>query len=158
MTISPLLIYVDRLKDGSVDKFSESISTDFLGVCEKELSFNNQLSLSREIYVADDHLIIRLSAKTSAYVPCAICNMPVELTLIIDNFYHAQPLVEISSGIFDLTEMLREDLLIQVPQFSECSSGKCPARKEMKQFLKEESSSADSSHSFQYPFANLKTE
>ena len=155
-----LKVYIDRLKDGGEEKLSASISTAFLEIEDSELTFDETLSLSGEAYVTDDHLILRFEAKTCAYVPCSICNSPVKIPILLSNFYHAEPIEEIPSAVFDFSEILREDILIQVPLFAECQNGNCPEREHVKNILKQTPSGQNpaSSHSVQFPFSNLDNE
>ena len=144
-----LKIYVEQLKDGQKETFKGKISSDFLPK-EKDLFFEKEVSLSGEAYVAGDHLLIKLAAKAIAFIPCCICNEPTEVSLTLSDFYHAEPLEEISS-VFDFSELLRTDLLLQLPKFVECQ-GNCPERKNIKKYLKEETAQ---SSNVNFPFAGL---
>lgn len=147
-----LVIYVDRLKDGLVEKFAGTTNTEFLG---KDPLFQENLTLSGEAYVTSDHLILKLQAKTVTWLPCSICNELTEVPLSLSDFYHAEPLSEIPS-VFDFSELLREDILLQLPLFVECG-GNCPHREEIKKFLKNpaEESVKGSLHDVQFPFSDL---
>lgn len=143
-----LTIYVDRLKEGQEEDFEGEISTSFLG---EEPVFEKTVSISGKAYVTGDHLILKLKAKTGAWMPCSICNENVLVPLVLDEFYHAESLDDIPS-VFDFSNLLREDLILQLPQFTECG-GNCPERASLKQFLKK-SNQEEPSHS-QFPFSNL---
>ncbi len=144
-----LIVYVDRMKEGQEELFEGTLSTSFLG---KDPGFEATLDLLGQAYVSGDHLILKLEAKTGAFLPCSICNEPVLVPLALTNFYHAEPLSEIPS-VFDFSNLLREDLLLQLPLFAECG-GNCPERQSIKNFLKE-TSEEDSTKSVQFPFSNL---
>ena len=141
------------MKEGDPDLFSGSIQANSLLPTEKDLSFPAKIELSGESYLAGDHLIIKLEAKTEAKIPCAICNAQRDVPVVLHNFYHAEPIEEISSGIFDFSSLLREDLLLELPGFTECD-GKCPERQNISKYLKNEETSA-SSHNIQFPFSDL---
>ncbi|MES2200082.1 MAG: hypothetical protein V4489_07955 [Chlamydiota bacterium] len=145
-----LKIYVDRLKDGQKDIFKGKVSTDFMPK-EQDLFFEKDIELTGEAYVAGDHLMIKLTAKVLAFIPCCICNKPTEVPLILSDFYHAEPLEEIPASVFDFSELLRTDLLLQLPKFIECQ-GKCPERDSIKKYLKQESSKTDN---INFPFSLL---
>ena len=143
-----LIIYIDRLKEGQEDIFEGTTSTSFLGT---DPVFQETLSLSGKAYVTGDHLILKLQASTAAWIPCSICN---ELTLVpitLTNFYHAESTKDIPST-FDFTELLREDILLQLPLFTECN-GNCPERTTVEKFLKKPTS--ESAKNAQFPFSNL---
>lgn len=142
-------IYVDRLKDSEVEKIDLQVTPTFLEVNDEELSFQNPVTLSGEAYLASDHLILQLKARTQASMPCSICNNQIEISIAVENSYHSIPLAELKGAIFDYTELLREAILLQAPQFTECQNGKCPERENVKKFLKKPSTSTH------FPFAEL---
>ncbi|MBX9923403.1 MAG: DUF177 domain-containing protein [Rhabdochlamydiaceae bacterium] len=146
-----LIVYVDRLKEGKKELFSGEISTDFL---EDKNLFENTLSLAGEAYVSGDHLILRLRAKTTAKLPCSICNESVSVPVEID-ISHVEPLEDIRST-FHFAALLREDIFLQLPKFTECQE-KCPEREQIKGFLKAPSAkvSSEDSAGTQFPFAGL---
>ncbi|MGE5195829.1 MAG: YceD family protein [Anaerolineae bacterium] len=150
-------IYIDRLKDGRSEKIEEQASSDFLDVQEEELSFPETVSIKAEAYLTDDHLIIHLSAKTLAKMPCSICNESILVPIHLSDFYHAEPLNELKSPIFDFTSLLREALLLQLPSFIECRGGKCPERETINKFLKDKDQPIQDlpPHPTYFPFADL---
>jgi uncharacterized metal-binding protein YceD (DUF177 family) len=140
-------IYIDRLKEGQTLKIDESLSPDFLDVHEKDLLFAEPVRLEGEAYLANEHLILHLNIETTARLPCAICNDPVNLRISIKNIYLTEPLAEIKRAVFEVTEEVRESILLQTPLFTECNGGKCPERENLKPFLKEDVTN--------FPFADL---
>ncbi len=151
-------IYVDRLKNGNSEKFNETVEPAFLDIHEEELAFEENVQIKGEAYLADDHLVAHFSIETSAYLPCSICNEAVRIPLSIKDSYNTTPLTEIHSGIHDLTNEIREAVLLQVPLFTECNGGKCPERENMKKFFTP-SPQADQpqgqSPTVHFPFADL---
>src|SRR3989339_723154 len=143
-----LTIYADRLKEGQEEIFEGEISSSFLG---EDPGFQDKVYLSGKAYVTGDHLILKFKAKTAAWIPCSICNQPVLVPLVLEDFYHAESLDEIKS-VFDFSNLLREDLLLQLPLFTVCK-GNCPERSSLKKFLK--SPSQEGSNNAQFPFSNL---
>lgn len=136
MEKSPLKVYVDRLKNGHQEKISEELSSDFLDIQERELSFPHPVKLSGETYLSGDHLIIRLKIEAEAMVPCAICNELSPFPIVLNDFYLTEPVEKIKSHIFDYTQEIREAILLQVPPFAECHAGQCPEREVIKKYLK----------------------
>jgi len=131
-------IYIDRLKGGAVQKIEESFNPSFLEVDETELQFDEPVSVRGEAYATDDHLVIHLVAAAVAEMPCSICNKMIKTPLIVENFYHAEPLSEIRDAIFDFSEALREALLIELPHIVECNKGKCTSRETLEPYLRRE--------------------
>lgn len=147
-----LKIYTDRLKDEQAEKFAGQVSADFLEIQEEDLTFSSPVSIRGEAYLASDHLIVRFHIETTATLPCSICNSTVEVPICLPDFMHTEPVSEIKSCVFDLVPLLREDILLQVPQFTECNGGHCPERDTMKKFTKAPSSEKEDAY---FPFANL---
>ncbi len=132
-------IYVNRLNDGQAQHIDETVPPDFLGVQEEALTFQENIHIAGDIYTADDHLITHLDIETSAFVPCSICNESVRIPILIKNLYLSKPVADIKGAIYDLIEDIRESILIQVPQFTECNKGQCPNRQFIQQFLEKKS-------------------
>jgi len=150
-------IYVEQLRDGQVEKLEESYSPEFLDIHEKDLIFKDPVLVNGEAYLADDMLVLHIDVRTYGIIPCRICNEPVRTEITVQGVYHAVAIKEIKTGIFNLVELLRETLLIEVPALAECNQGKCPQRTAMKHFIKEEGAS-DKDHIEEgyHPFADLK--
>ncbi len=126
--MSTFKILIDRLKGGQTQKIEEMADPAFLGPDEPELRFQAKVSVKGEAYLAEADLIIHLKARTKIQMPCAVCNKMIEVHLQVDNFYHAEPIEEIPSAVFDYSEALREALLIELPRTVECNGGTCPER------------------------------
>ncbi len=151
----PLTIYIDRLKDGRQETISEQISPTLMEIAEKELSFPDPIVIKGKVYIANDHLVMHFDIATTARVPCMVCNDFFTLALSIKNFYHTLALSELPSPQFNFWTEIREAILLQIPQYSECHQGKCPERKIITGFLKNSSKPAvDSTNNF--PFADLE--
>ncbi len=146
--IMELVIYIDRLKEGQEETFDGTISTSFLGT---DPSFQETLSLSGTAYVTGEHLILKLQANTAAWMPCSICNELTVVPISLTDFYHAESTKEIPST-FDFSDLLRADLLLQLPLFTECN-GNCPERSTVEKFLKTHTNEA--TKSAQFPFSSL---
>lgn len=144
-------IYIDRLKGGSTHQINTSFHPSFLEIDEKELQFRKPVTIQGEAYLTDDHLVIHLSAATIAEMPCAICNHTTQFPLAVHQFYHTEPLSEISSSVYDFSQVVREALLIELPRTIECN-GNCPERESLTPYLRKETRS-DKDH---FPFANFE--
>ncbi|HSX25634.1 MAG TPA: hypothetical protein VLE89_01335 [Chlamydiales bacterium] len=145
-------ILIDRLKEGQVQKIVGIFDPAFLEVDEPELQFRSPVSVKGEVYLTDADLILRLKANTVAKMPCAICNQMYETEIKIENFYHAEPIAEIPSHIFDFSEPLREALLIELPKYVECNQGKCPERATMTPYLRPETRQDKTTY---FPFSDM---
>lgn len=148
----PFKIYIDRLRKGEIQKIDDRLAPSFLGPEEKDLRFPAKVEVKGEAYLTDDHLILKLKARTGVEVPCAVCNEMTKADLRIDDFYHAEPIQEIRDAVFDFAENLREALLIELPQYLECNQGKCPGRAAITPYLRSQKQSENPTH---FPFSGL---
>lgn len=130
-------IYLDRLKDGHIEKIEEKISPDFIELSEQELTFPDEVSYSGEAYLSNGFFILHLKIFTSIIIPCLICNEKVKTPLVIDDFYHTEKLSELRKSVFDFKNELRSALLIKVPAYFECHGGQCPERELITKYLKQ---------------------
>ena len=148
-------IYIDRLRGSQTLEIDETLSPDFLDIHETELSFKDPVHLHIEAYLANDHLILHVNVDTSAYLPCSICNTSVHTPIIIKNICLTKPLAEIEGAIFDMTEEVRETILLQTPLFTECHNGKCPDREVINKFIRPHENKQSSADVVHFPFADL---
>jgi len=146
------------LRGGQTQKIDEMADPLLLAVEEKELSFPSEIDVKGEAYLTDDFLMIRLKVKTVARMPCAICNEMVTKELKVDNFTHAQPIDEIPSAVFDYSELLREALLLDLPQYVECNQGNCPERATIAPFLRSQASQEKVEKTTYFPFADMEND
>lgn len=154
-------IYVEQLRDGHVEKIRETFSPHFLDVDEKELKFIDDVVVKGKAYLAEDELILNLDIATKAEKLCIICNQPTKVDIAIKEFYHAEPLDQIKSGVFVFQDLLRENILLETPGFAECHDGKCPQRREMTKYLKEKKTAKEESKEEDegyHPFADFDWE
>lgn len=131
-------IFVQRLKDGEVEAISESFEPAFIDVEEDELSFSSPVEIEGEAFVSGENFILRLAVQTEANMQCSICNEQVSVPLKVPPFVHTQKIVEIKSGLFQMEELLREAILLQIPSRAECNEGNCPERESIKVYFSKE--------------------
>lgn len=146
-------IYIEQLRGGEIEEISEDLSPDFLDIHEKDLVFVDPVIVEGQAYLTENDLVLHLDINTFCLVPCAICNSQVKVEIKIKGFYHAVPLEEIKSGIYNFREILRETILLEVPLSAECEQGNCPHRKEIEKYLKKTRDEEDEGYN---PFIDLK--
>lgn len=132
-------IYIEQLREGHEEKICENLDPALLDLQEKELIFDSPIRLEGVAYLAENELVLHWQIKTTVKLPCSICNELVEKKVQIDDFYHSEPVDEITTGIYNFKDLLRETILIETPAFAECREGLCPKRKEYQKYLKEPS-------------------
>ncbi len=145
-------IYIDRLKGAEVEPISGSLAPDFLDCHEQEVQFSSPVFIEGKAYLAEDHLVICLSAKTKVSLLCSICNQMFHMPLELNGCYLTQPLQECRSSLYDFREALREQILLEVPPYAECLGG-CLERRSVNAFIKNcDHSDKEKKH---FPFACL---
>jgi uncharacterized metal-binding protein YceD (DUF177 family) len=147
------IIYLDQLKEDKKEKVDMTFSSTFLELEEEEIHFPEPLHISGEWYLTSTHLIIHLNIKGVATLPCSICNKPSFYPIELTGFYHAEPLENITSAIFDYKEIIREAILLEMPHFIECENGHCPERANMEKYLKKEKKKTSEET---FPFSDLQ--
>lgn len=152
-----LKIYIDRLKGGQTLKIDETLPPNFLDVDEEDLLFEDPIQLKGEAYLANEHLIIHLNIETTATLPCNVCNDPVHTPIVIKNIYLTESLSKIKGATFDMTDEVRESILLQTPLFTECRQGKCPERENLKKFINHLPKKSNDGI-VHFPFADLDKE
>lgn len=148
-------IFIERLRDGHIEKIEETLTPEFIGIHEKFLFFQDPVYIKGEAYLAEDTLVVHLEINTKSTIPCSVCNEPVKTDISIHNFYHAEPLENIKSGIFNYQEILRECVLLETSSFAECEQGNCPRRLELQKYFKKPGSNSLEDEEGYQPFANL---
>lgn len=128
-------IYVDQLHGGKVERFARDFPPEVIDISDKELIFNNKISVVGEAYQSDNSLVLHLDLNTIATVPCSICNEPVDVSVVIKGFYHVVPIAEIKGHIFDMRDVVRENILLGSPGFAECNEGNCEYRASLEKYL-----------------------
>ncbi len=100
-------IYIDRLKHGHIEKIDVTTPPSFLEVDEESLVFSEDVRVEGQAYLAEDHLVVQVDFQTAAFIPCSICNQPVRIPIDIRDHYFTEPLTEVHSAIFDITNEVR---------------------------------------------------
>ncbi len=149
-------IYIEQLRKGQIEKINESFSPEFMDLHEPELSFNDPIMVKGQAYLAEDNLVLNFSIHTAVILLCSICNAPVKIDIHIEAGYHVEPEANISNGVYNFKEVLREMILLETPAFAECE-GKCPRRKEIARYLKKPADNQLGSEEEEgyHPFADL---
>ncbi len=152
-------IYVDQLRNGHVEHIDETVDSQFLDIKDDDLRLDDKIYVQGEAYLAENDLIICLNVKTNMYIPCGICSTLVKIPLDLKNLYLTVESEEFKSGIFYFNGLLRESILLEIPQFAECNEGNCPQRKEIGKYLKKpEDPNQPGKNDGYHPFADLDYE
>jgi len=148
---TPLKIYTEQFREGKREALEYVLPADILDIQEEGISFSSPIHLKGEVYATDEHLILQLSAHTEIQMPCSICNEMTFVSLTTEEIYHTIPFDEMQTTIFDFTDLVREEIIILIPQFVECNQGKCPTRTDISKFMKSKAVTPQN----HFPFADL---
>lgn len=151
MTIDGFKIYIDRLREGKEETLSESFAPDFLDVKEHDLRFSLPLQIEGKAQVVDNELILRLQVKLSFEKTCARCNQWGKIDLEISDLIIDESCSEIKHGVFDFSDRLREEILLNVPDYWRCSEANCLNLQGLENYLAKD----DKKKFEENPFANL---
>lgn len=144
-------IFLDRLIDGSEQDLDDTISNDQLFVNEDELKFDNTTTVKGKAYLAADHLIIDIYAEVGVKMPCSVCNEFIPFNLKMERQKLTIPTEEIKNKVYNYKDLIKESILLQIPQTIECE-GRCPERPSIEPYLAKKK--ADLSNHF--PFSGLE--
>lgn len=132
--IDALTIYIDRLREGVEAPLEAVVSVNAIDLGDADTTLIQDVHVHGVAYVADQHLIVRLSLETAFEKPCKICNEKVPLHLKASDMYWMRELGEISGAIVDGNTIVREFLIAEMPSFVECNNGNCLQREEVEKF------------------------
>jgi uncharacterized metal-binding protein YceD (DUF177 family) len=153
----PYLIQVDHLKGDHEEEISEIIDPTFLGLEKSdEVKTGEPVKVTGKAYIAGDYLILSLHIVARLQLPCAICNEGFVLPINLDHFVHEEPLEEISKGLFDYGELVRETVLLEIPFYPQCGGKSCLNRDSLEKFLKSsEKREKEAQNEGYQPFQNI---
>ena len=146
-----LSVFVDRLREGQVEEINCSCPPEFLSLEEKELRPCSEISVFGSAQVIDQQLLLQLTATVLIEMPCSVCNELCQTEVRVEDFALTESCDQIRAGIYRYANNLREAILLEIPQFAECSEGHCPSRAEIANYT----ASHSPQETGQNPFANL---
>lgn len=149
-----LVIAVSQLQRGAVVPFTVEAPAALLGLEEEEVIPLETIKISGRAYLLEKDLIAHFSAETKVKMPCAICNEWVTVPLQVNEAVQTIPTSEVGFDGYDLSPLIREELVLALPQFVECNEGNCPKRKELKKSRAKSSNNQESEEGY-HPFAGL---
>ncbi len=129
------LINLDRLKKKDTLSLDQVVPSAFLDLGEHEIQFGDEINLRGEAYVVDERLVLHLDVLVPVVLTCTICNGEIPQNIVVNNLYHVEEISDLKSPIFDFSSVLRQEILLEVPRFSECQNGNCPERETLKAYL-----------------------
>lgn len=145
---------LDVLKKGKTEELKFSVPCDFLDVHDAYLHFHGNVDVQGEAYIVDTRVVLHLDVVAHAIVPCIVCNGEADVEVCLHNFYHVEDISESRQPIYDFSTILREEILVECPQYSECHNGQCPDRNVVNQYLSQRDE-RDEYDTMSLPFSRL---
>jgi hypothetical protein len=134
-------IYIDRLKEGQEEIFDEKVAVAEIFDTEEVGTLVEQpIDLEYKAYLAGHELVIEWRAiKADCFVTCTICNERFAFPVVIEGGRHIEPLDAIRGAVFNPSSLVREQILLEVPAYAECTEGACPQRETLKRYIEKDS-------------------
>jgi uncharacterized metal-binding protein YceD (DUF177 family) len=152
---SGLRLRIDGSSQGDDVLFEERLSPAFLDLRpDDELSAASDIVVSGRAYRASEWVMIEGQVTVSMRLPCAVCNEMCEFTINLTPWEQSIPASSVKDGMVDVSEALREAILIEVPFFMKCGGQTCHNAGEISQYLTSEAPTEDGEDRNQ-PFLSL---
>lgn len=116
-----LLLFTEQIPEQGLQLTGEN-SSDFLELTEGEFIATNAVEYDLHIQVMGDLLHIHGSAKTVLSALCGRCLEMFPLELYFEE-QHLCVEIDLQAEQIDLRPALREELLLELPQFPRCENG-----------------------------------
>ena len=101
-----------------------------------ECLVHSPIKVRGNVYKANDWVILEASVDTSILMPCSTCNELFEYPIHIDSWRVQENLSSIKEGFWDLTEQLREVIVLEFPHLAMCGKSACKNFDKVKPYLK----------------------
>ncbi len=133
---SGLRLRIDGSSQSDDVLFEERLSPTFLDLRpDDELSAASDIVMSGRAYRASEWVMIEGQVTVSMRLPCAVCNEMCEFTIDLMPWKQSIPASSVKDGMVDISEALREAILIEVPFFKKCGGQTCHNANEISQYL-----------------------
>ena len=153
-----LHVRVDGASGSGEVVFEERLPPSFLDLPpDDEVSAASEIVVSGKAYRASEWIVVEGRVKTSFRLPCAICNEMCEYAVDIRSWEQNIPAKDVVDGVIDLSEPLREAVLIEIPFFAKCGGGTCRNIDDVKRFFRSEEAPEEREETHQ-PFLSLLQE
>ena len=142
--------------DGEVE-FEERLPPEFLDLPQgDELSAASDILVSGRAYRASEWIMIQADVTVSMCLPCSMCNDMCTFSIELTSWEQSLPASSMKDGMIDLSEVLREAILLEVPFFVRCCGDTCRNDDEFRKYcMSENKISADDVEERNQPFLSL---
>lgn len=136
MSTQPLVLFLDQLLPDEEMSVSWTLDPSFL-----DFSPNDEVQPSRSVLVqgvcslVDGVALLNLRMRAFFSVRCALCNEPFEYEVCLDRWTHQELVENIKKKRWDVSEKVREAIVVEIPFFPQCGGNKCLHREEIQKYL-----------------------
>lgn len=156
-TTHVLRVRIDSSRSDSEVVFTERLSRDFFDLAsDDELSPQSDILVFGKAYCASEWIMVQALVTTLVCLPCSICDERCLLPIQLKQWEQSIPISSVKNGVIDLSESLREDLLLEVPNFIQCGGDTCKHADELRSYFRAEGTTlADDGEEKNQPFLSL---
>jgi len=148
MNTNALILYLDHLQPDEEMAVSYTIDPAFLDFNPKdEVQPSRPVVVEGTCSLVDDFVILNLLVKAFFSVHCAHCNEQFEYEVCIDHFAHQELLENIEQKKWNLSEIVREAIVLELPFFPQCGGKKCLHIDELRKYFHVQTQEKDEGNS-----------
>jgi uncharacterized metal-binding protein YceD (DUF177 family) len=151
-----LCIRIDGSADGEEVLFEEQLSPKFLDLVEgDELVPSSKVCVRGKAYRTGEWIVVEGEVETAMILPCSMCNEQAPFAIGPFSWKADVPTVDVNNGTLDLTEALREAVLLEVPYVVKCGGKVCRNEQTVRQYLVSNDRRMDENGEWHQPFRSL---
>jgi uncharacterized metal-binding protein YceD (DUF177 family) len=152
-----LRVRIDGSHSDCEVEFEERLPPKFLDLPHgDELSLVSDILVSGKAYRASEWIMIQANVTVSMHLPCSVCNEMCAFSVELMPWKRSVPASSVKDGMIDVSELLREDILLEVPFFVRCHGDTCRNADEFrKYYVSEDKIPADDGEERNQPFLSL---
>ena len=151
-----LCIRIEGSTDGEETLFDEQLESDFFDLpTGDELLPSSPVEVRGTAYRTGEWVVVKGEVKTSMSLPCAMCNEQTVFPVGPFAWETDIPVTEVKNGMLDLTEALREAILLEVPYLVKCGGEVCRNESSVRKYLVSEEHKTDEDGERHQPFRSL---
>lgn len=108
---------------------------DFSACSEEAFLFETPVHVHGCCYLAEETLILHIHVDVHVKVVCKICNEKFTQSYKILDTYITEDVENISHGVYNPFDEIRDLIFVHIPSYPECNHGHCPSRESLKKYL-----------------------
>ena len=130
------VLTLDHLQQDEELPISWTLDPSFL-----DLAPNDEVQPTRSVVVkgtyssVGEYVMFEVSMQAFFSLPCALCNERFEYEVCIGKFRHQELAENIKQKKWDIGELLREVLLLELPFFPQCGGKQCLHHEEVQRYF-----------------------